>query len=233
MDKALELIKTSHSFTVGENSIPVLQDVNISVQQGEFIAVIGKSGSGKSTLLNLIAGFSRPTKGEIKILETDINSLSENKLAIFRQKNLGFIFQSYNLIQTMTAIENIQLPLELSGEDRKSRYKKALKVLRLMGLESRGNHYPNELIYITEAAFLGLFGGIIGGCASLILIKIINLIANVNNLGIRNVNESVKIAMMPLYVMFAGILSSLLLSVLASIPCLRYVSRMEITNALK
>jgi len=138
---------------------------------------------------------------------------------------LKLVFGTLGILILLTAAICIINTMIMSVLERK----KDIGIFKAIGVKSK---YIKG-IYITEAAFLGLFGGIIGGCASLILIKIINLIANVNNLGINNVNESVKIAVMPLYVMFAGILSSLLLSVLASIPCLRYVSRMEITNALK
>lgn len=136
---------------------------------------------------------------------------------------LKLVFGTLGILILLTAAIGIINTMIMSVLERK----KDIGIFKAIGVKIK---YIKG-IYITEAAFLGLFGGTIGGCASLILIKIINLIAN--NLGINNVNESVKIAMLPLHVMFAGILSSLLLSVLASIPCLRYVSRMEITNALK
>lgn len=145
MDKILELKEINYSFQLGTNSLQILKNVNMCADDGEFITIVGKSGSGKSTLLNIIAGFSKPSSGVISILGTETNKLNENKMAIFRQKNIGFIFQAYNLIQTMTALENIQLPLELSGEDRKIRYKKAREIIKLLGLEEREDHYPNEL----------------------------------------------------------------------------------------
>lgn len=145
MDEILNIKKLNHSFKTGKNSISVLENINLSIGQGEFIAVVGKSGSGKSTLLNLIAGFMRAEKGTINLFGTNIKELNENELSLFRQKNVGFVFQSYNLIPSMTAFENIELPLELAGERKKVRRKKVIEVLKQIGLEDRGENYPSEL----------------------------------------------------------------------------------------
>lgn len=145
MTNILEISNLNHSFPIGKDSISVLKGINLTVKQGEFIAVVGKSGSGKSTLLNLIAGFTRPKSGSISILQKDVTKLSENKMAIFRQKNIGFIFQAYNLISTMTAFENIELPLELAGIPKKYRSNKVDEIIGIMNLSDREDHYPGEL----------------------------------------------------------------------------------------
>lgn len=145
MNEVIQINKINHSFKAGESSLEVLKDIQFSIKEGEFVAIVGKSGSGKSTLLNLMAGFMKPKSGTINILGSDITKMNENKMAIFRQKNLGFVFQAYNLISTMTTFENIELPLELAGEARKKREKKVTEILKLMNLEDRQEHYPSEL----------------------------------------------------------------------------------------
>jgi ABC-type lipoprotein export system ATPase subunit len=145
MDVLMEIERLNHSYSMGNSSLSVLKDINLSIKSGEFVAIVGKSGSGKSTLLQLMAGFMKPEKGKINILGTNITGLNENEMAIFRQKNMGFVFQSYNLIPTMTAIENVELPLELAGENRQKRRKRAAEVLETIGLAHREHHYPTEL----------------------------------------------------------------------------------------
>ncbi len=129
----------------GENRIAALDDVNLSVEPGEFVTVMGASGSGKSTLLNMLAGLEKPSKGQIVIAGKHIEKLKEDQLVAFRRQRVGFIFQSYNLLSTMNAVENVALPLSFRGEDRKIRLKKAKKYLKMVGLEKVEDHMPNQM----------------------------------------------------------------------------------------
>jgi len=125
--------------------IPVLAGIHLQVKAGEFLALMGPSGSGKSTLLNLIGGIDRPTQGEIRVAGESITSLRPNKLAAWRARHVGFIFQLYNLIPVLTAFQNVELPLlltRLSGAERKQR---VMLALGLVGLEGRARHYPRQL----------------------------------------------------------------------------------------
>jgi putative ABC transport system ATP-binding protein len=125
--------------------VPVLAGITLDVKPGEFLALMGPSGSGKSTLLNLIGGIDRPTKGEIRVAGESLNALNPGKLAAWRARHVGFIFQLYNLIPVLTAYRNIELPLlltRLGAADRKKRVELALS---LVGLEGRNGHYPRQL----------------------------------------------------------------------------------------
>lgn len=142
----MEVVRTvglTKSYGKGEAKIDALKNVNITINQGEIVAVIGPSGSGKSTLLHLLGGVDRPTEGKVFINGEDIYSLNEKKLAIFRRRNAGFIFQSYNLIPVLTAEENILLPLLLDNKNANHEYMDEL--LKLLGLEERKRHLPSEL----------------------------------------------------------------------------------------
>lgn len=142
----MEIVKTiglTKTYGKGEGLINALKDVNISINQGEFVAVVGPSGSGKSTLLHLLGGVDRPTKGKVLINGEDIYGYSEAQLAIFRRRNAGFIFQSYNLIPVLTAEENILLPLLLDSKKSNRDYLEEL--LTLLGLQDRRHHLPSEL----------------------------------------------------------------------------------------
>ena len=124
-------------YAVGRERVVALNDVNLSIEKGEFCCIIGQSGSGKSTLLNQLAGLEKPTSGQVFIGKREISAMSEGELAVFRQKYLGFIFQSYNLLPSMTAAENVALPLMFKGVPRKERLKQAHEQLKLMGLTGR------------------------------------------------------------------------------------------------
>ena len=125
--------------------ITVLDRLNLEVPQGEFLALMGPSGSGKTTLLNLIAGIDRATSGTVRVAGTDLSPLSEGELAKWRSRNVGFIFQFYNLIPVLNAVENVELPLLLSHLSKKERRERALTALRIVGLADRSKHYPRQL----------------------------------------------------------------------------------------
>ena len=125
--------------------ITVLDQLNLEVPQGEFLALMGPSGSGKTTLLNLIAGIDRATSGTVRVAGTDLTPLSEGELAKWRSRNVGFIFQFYNLIPVLNAVENVELPLLLSHLSKKERRERALTALRIVGLADRSKHYPRQL----------------------------------------------------------------------------------------
>jgi putative ABC transport system ATP-binding protein len=125
--------------------LTVLDGINLEVPAGEFVALMGPSGSGKTTLLNLIAGIDRPTSGRVVVANTDLTPLSEGELAKWRSRNIGFIFQFYNLIPVLNAIENVELPLLLTSLSSKERHDRAMTALRIVGLEDRYKHYPRQL----------------------------------------------------------------------------------------
>ena len=135
----------SKAYRRGEQEIPVLLDIHLEVPQGDFVALMGPSGSGKSTLLNLIAGIDKPTSGSIEIGGVNIADLSEGELADWRAANVGFIFQFYNLMPVLTAFENIELPLLLTGMSARERHTRVDAALALVSLSDRAEHYPNEL----------------------------------------------------------------------------------------
>jgi putative ABC transport system ATP-binding protein len=125
--------------------IPVLEGINLKVPEGEFVALMGPSGSGKTTLLNLIAGIDRPTSGNIFVAGTNLAELSEAQLARWRSRNVGFIFQFYNLIPVLSAVENVELPLLLTSLSKRERRERALTALKIVGLADRASHYPRQL----------------------------------------------------------------------------------------
>ena len=133
------------SYRRGSQIIPVLQHVCLNIQAGEFLALMGPSGSGKTTLLNLIAGIDQPDEGTLRIAGVDISQLSETELAVWRHRNVGFIFQFYNLVPVLTALENVELPLMLSPLPRRERRRHAELALQLVGISDRQDHYPRQL----------------------------------------------------------------------------------------
>ena len=142
----MEILRVEHLSKVygkGENKVVALDDVSFSVEKGEFVAIVGASGSGKSTLLHLIGGVDRPTEGEVFIAGKNIYQLNDDKLAIFRRRQIGLVYQFYNLIPILNVEENITLPCDLDGGDvDKQRLEELLKTL---GLENRKTHLPNQL----------------------------------------------------------------------------------------
>ncbi|MBI5056635.1 MAG: ABC transporter ATP-binding protein [Nitrospirae bacterium] len=141
----VEIKNLYKSYRRGAQVIPVLQDINLDIGESEFLALMGPSGSGKSTLLNLIAGIDKADSGLIKVVGTDITSLSETELALWRATNVGFIFQFYNLIPVLTAYENVELPLLLTGLSRKEKREHVETALRVVNLSDRMDHYPGQL----------------------------------------------------------------------------------------
>jgi acetoin utilization transport system ATP-binding protein len=139
----------SHDFKIGkkgrESVIPVLKNVSFKVNNGEIVTIVGRSGSGKSTLLNLVSGFIRPKEGEIMINGVKTSSLNETKFADFRIEHLGFIFQSFQLIPSMTAYQNVELPLILKGVKEEERKIRTNEILEMVGLSDYQDHYPGEL----------------------------------------------------------------------------------------
>ena len=145
MAPIIQTIHLKKIYRVGQERVAALNDVSIAIEPGEVCCIVGQSGSGKSTLLNQLAGLEKPTSGQVFIGKREISAMSEGELAVFRQKYLGFIFQSYNLLPSMTAAENVALPLMFKGVPRKERLKQAHEQLKLMGLTGRENHRPTEM----------------------------------------------------------------------------------------
>jgi len=142
-------ILSTHSLTksidTGTHTVEILKGVDFEVPQGQFVAIMGASGSGKSTMLGLLAGLDTPTAGKVVIAGVDITGLTEDKLALVRGEKIGFVFQSYQLIPTLTAEENVLLPHELAGRDVDSGLDRARELLTSVGLADRMDHYPVQL----------------------------------------------------------------------------------------
>lgn len=132
-------------YKVGESVVKALKGVTFEINKGELVAIVGTSGSGKSTLLNMLAGLESPTSGEIIVAGNHIEKLNEDKLVKFRQKHVGFIFQSYNLMANMTALENVSLPLVFRGISKDKRDKLSMNALKLVGLKGHEKHRPTQL----------------------------------------------------------------------------------------
>ena len=141
----IELRNVRKIYRMGDEKIVALDSVSLTFERGKIYCLLGTSGSGKSTMLNLMAGLERPTKGEIVFNKKRIERLSEKELALFRQKYIGFVFQSYNLLSTLTALENVTLPLIFRKTRRRKRNKAAREMLKAVGLGDRARHRPAEL----------------------------------------------------------------------------------------
>lgn len=141
----VEIEQLSKVYKKGSQDVPVLRDLSLTVEAGEFVALMGPSGSGKTTLLNLIAGIDRPTQGSIQVARQDLARLSRNKLAAWRAQHVGYIFQLYNLIPVLTAYENIELPLLLLPISSAERRKRVQVALEAVSLIDRYDHYPRQL----------------------------------------------------------------------------------------
>ena len=137
-----ELVK---EYPQGDTALRVLNKVNLTVTEGEFMAIMGPSGSGKSTLLNMIGALDKPTSGEVFIKGTDLSTLNDNQLAELRSREIGFVFQSFNLVSRMSALGNVGLPMAIAGFPRSERRARATELLEMMGLGSRMDHKPPEL----------------------------------------------------------------------------------------
>jgi len=145
MSTIITLDEVYRIFRMGQERIYAVNGVSLNIEEGEILCLQGPSGSGKSTLLHLMAGLDKPTKGSITIGKTRIDKLNENQLALFRQKYIGFIFQSYYLIPTLTALENVALPLTFCGVSPSKRNKRAKELLEAVGLKDRMKHKPHEM----------------------------------------------------------------------------------------
>ncbi|GAA0748705.1 ABC transporter ATP-binding protein [Clostridium oceanicum] len=142
----MEILKTENLtkiYGMGDTKVTALNDLNIKINKGEFVSIIGTSGSGKSTLLHMLGGVDKPTKGKIYIDGTDISSMNETKLALFRRRKVGLIYQFFNLIPTLNVEKNILLPMLLDG--RKPKKEEFDRIIKMLGLKNRLNHLPNQL----------------------------------------------------------------------------------------
>jgi len=141
----IEIKNVKKVYKVGDSRRVVLDDVNLTIYEGEFCCIVGRSGSGKSTLLNLMAGLEPATSGSITIAGKHVDKMSESELIVFRQRHIGFVFQSYNLIPRMTALENTALPLVFRGIDKKRRTQKAKQMLKAVGVGTHMRHKPAQM----------------------------------------------------------------------------------------
>ncbi|MAP37061.1 MAG: hypothetical protein CL698_05370 [Chloroflexi bacterium] len=141
----IEATNISKSYLVGSQTVNVIQSVTVQIDPGEFVAIVGRSGSGKTTLLNLLAGLDQPNSGKVLVRGVDIAGMSDNQLTDIRRSVIGFIFQSFGLLPLLSAFENVELPLRISGINMADRQIKTRNALEMVGLWSRANHRPYEL----------------------------------------------------------------------------------------
>jgi putative ABC transport system ATP-binding protein len=135
----------SKNYQIGDLKIEVLKEIDLKIENGEFTAIVGPSGSGKTTLLNLISGIDRPTSGKIRVLDEELNDKDEDFLAEFRCKNIGFVFQSYNLVSTLTVAENVAFPMEWTRKPEDHIKKHVRDLLETVGLQNRADHFSFQL----------------------------------------------------------------------------------------
>ena len=141
----LELVNVSKSYVSESEEINPLRDINLKIYEGQFIAVVGRSGSGKTTLLNVMAGLDKPTSGDILVQGSNMTAMDENSLTEIRRTTIGFIFQSFGLLPLLSAFENVELPLRISGVEHNERFDRTKEALEIVGLNPRSNHRPYEL----------------------------------------------------------------------------------------
>jgi putative ABC transport system ATP-binding protein len=141
----LQLVNVWKIYQMGEVEVPALKEINVEIEKGDFVAIVGASGSGKSTMMNLIGCLDIPSKGRILLKKQDISQLSESDLSSLRGKTIGFIFQQYNLMQTLNAFENVMLPLEFQEVDDRIASERARKILAFVGLADKIHHLPSQL----------------------------------------------------------------------------------------
>lgn len=194
MSTMIEIKDLHKSYQMGSNALHVLKGLNFKVEEGELVAIMGSSGSGKSTLLNILGMLDVADSGEYWLDKVQIKNMNETKAAQYRNKFLGFIFQSFNLINYKTALENVALPLYYQGMGRKSRQEKALKYLEQVGLKDWSHHLPNELsggqkqrvaiarAMVTEPKVL-LADELTGALDSTTSFEVMDLIQNINDQG--------------------------------------------------
>jgi putative ABC transport system ATP-binding protein len=141
----IEITSLRKSYRMGRLAVHALAGIDLEIRSNTFWVVMGPSGSGKSTLLHLLGGLDRPTSGRIRVKDQAIDELDENALAVYRRRMVGFIFQSFNLVSSMTALENVAFPMRFARVPRRNRLVKAMEALQLVGLEERAHHRPTEL----------------------------------------------------------------------------------------
>ncbi len=141
----IDLEEVVKEYQMGENTVKALRGSNLTIDEGDFVAIMGPSGSGKSTLMNMVGALDVPTSGKVELDGQDLSELTENQLAVLRSKKVGFVFQKFNLISSMTAQENVALPMLFRGKPRKKRLERSRELLEEMGLGDRLDHMPSEL----------------------------------------------------------------------------------------
>jgi len=144
-DPVIEAVNLNKSFKLGNSSVDILKDINLVIKEGEFVSIMGPSGSGKSTLLYLLGGLDKPTSGSVKIAGKELSTMNDKKQSIMRRRDVGFVFQFYNLIPNLNVEENIMLPILLDGKKLKNYRDKLDDILKVVGLEDRRKHTPREL----------------------------------------------------------------------------------------
>jgi putative ABC transport system ATP-binding protein len=145
MQELVKLINVTKVYTMDHVRVPALRGVSLEILRGEFVSIMGPSGSGKSTLMNIIGCLDRPTRGRVIIDGRDVTKLGDNALAEYRREKIGFVFQQFNLIPRLTALENVALPMWFAGMEKKKRLQRAARLLEQVGLAERLNHKPTEL----------------------------------------------------------------------------------------
>lgn len=145
MKSIIQFVDVCRQYQLGGSDVNALNDINLEIDRGEFVALVGPSGSGKSTLLNLLGGLDRPTSGDIRVVDLSLGAATEEELSVHRRHNVGFVFQTFNLLPTLTALENVTLPLMLDGVSLAERNQRATELLERVGLGHRLDHRPTEL----------------------------------------------------------------------------------------